>query len=255
MSDKKFTPIYKFRAVNTFTEDLVQKGELYFCPPKDFNDPFDSNLELIDFVDKEDILGSLSNPIDPRSNALFNVLSQALESNKTKEILYTHFKESFYSHAETTGICCFSKTPLDLLLWAHYSDCHKGICLVFDSDILIETFGELHTLNYSQKIPDINIFGDAALAVNQFFCTKSEHWSYEKESRLIKIGAGSFKFPKKALVGIIVGLKCSIEDQFKIVSKIVDNDYDHVQLYKTVIDKRNYQLHIERVPFFKNVSF
>lgn len=33
---------------------------------------------------------------------------------------------------ESTGICCFSETPTNELMWAHYADEFRGICLAYD---------------------------------------------------------------------------------------------------------------------------
>ncbi len=83
------------------------------------------------------------------------------------------------------GVLCFSRDWSSPVLWSHYADKHKGMCLGFDvPDKLLKEI--VYTKGRS-------ILGDGFLKkglpasdhVERFFVTKYEHWQYEEEVRLI----------------------------------------------------------------------
>jgi len=63
------------------------------------------------------------------------------------------------------------------MLWAHYADKHRGICLGFD------VFDELfHQVSYVTSRPPMPKFADQSFIKSLMF-TKYVHWSYEDEFR------------------------------------------------------------------------
>jgi hypothetical protein len=86
---------------------------------------------------------------------------------------------------KTNAILCFSRNWDNLLLWSHYGDSHKGICLAFDisegeqgsnydTDVLYQP-----NLLQIRRPEDVNF--DLA---NRLLRTKHESWSYEQEVRM-----------------------------------------------------------------------
>jgi hypothetical protein len=119
---------------------------------------------------------------------------------------------------ETTAILCFSRNWDNLLLWSHYGDSHKRICLGFDipagnpgpnydTDVLYQP-----NLLQIRGPDDLNF--DLA---NRLLRTKHESWSYEQEVRMFVplsdppdeegfnwIGFG----PDLVLKEVIIGAQC-----------------------------------------------
>lgn len=99
---------------------------------------------------------------------------------------------------QTFRVCCFSKRNDNLLLWAHYADNHRGICLEYDipDDIHKKTFmpityGESQpVLEKVERFPagDQNA-GRLSLKMEDaaVFLTKSADWKYEEEWRTLRI--------------------------------------------------------------------
>lgn len=108
-------------------------------------------------------------------------------------------RESFLNMPSNMGIVSLSETHRNLLMWAHYADSHKGICIGYKKDFLS-----------SLTPPDINdgVTSLTPLKVNydscrfdshkytsepptftdvilKFLLTKSDEWIYEKEHRCI----------------------------------------------------------------------
>ncbi|MGE0076445.1 MAG: DUF2971 domain-containing protein [Bacteroidales bacterium] len=104
---------------------------------------------------------------------------------------FTHLQNEYY------GICCFSQSHSDNLLWTHYADEAKGICFVLDKELLIATLRknldsnsyQLHhrAISYSgvRKL-ETTIYKNGMLkwTLNHLL-SKTKHWKYEKEYRLI----------------------------------------------------------------------
>lgn len=96
------------------------------------------------------------------------------------------FKAGREEAARTAGVICFSKSWKDPLMWAHYGNKHKGICLGFDvSDEHIEEIEYIPELMQ----PDIDMrkeFGGLEESYfRKLFNFKYEGWEYEKEIRVL----------------------------------------------------------------------
>ena len=132
-------------------------------------------------------------------------------------------------------VACFSLIYDEILLWSHYADEHKGICLIFDKDILIgdakngESHPSLDFVNaqnvrygFPQKLKVKFEQEKFRLPIKNLGASnfkKLKCWKYEKEYRIvykdvfdtIPNGIGS-AFTKKALRGVIFGEKCLNSD-------------------------------------------
>lgn len=88
-------------------------------------------------------------------------------------------------------VCCFSKNMNEILMWSHYANNHKGVCIEFD--IIDENVikGQLMEVTYSNELSTLNNVertstGHLSLNVSsngKFLTTKFQNWSYEEEFR------------------------------------------------------------------------
>ena len=80
--------------------------------------------------------------------------------------------------SKTNGLLCFSKTWRNPVLWGHYADSHRGICLGFD---VPRTF--LTEVKYvTCRPPPLPKVLDETFMKHLLF-TKFSHWQYEQEYR------------------------------------------------------------------------
>lgn len=107
----------------------------------------------------------------------------ALNSHKSEiRKLMTRFKDS---QNIKTGLLCFSKNWTDPMLWSHYADKHKGICLGFD----LRRGSEVQEVNYEEERPrmDLDTHEDPhSIPKNVqdlLLRTKFGGWKYEEEIR------------------------------------------------------------------------
>jgi hypothetical protein len=88
--------------------------------------------------------------------------------------------------AEDLGVLCFSLSWSNILMWSHYGDRHKGICLGFE---IPDNAKKYRKIKYMEKVvcaPDL----DSLSKIKQkpyfawLYWGKYKGWSYEKEIRV-----------------------------------------------------------------------
>src|SRR5271156_6827539 len=96
-------------------------------------------------------------------------------ADKTKRMAVNNARKIW---GASHGMLCFSSDWSDPVIWAHYSDKHRGICLGFEIPDVYGT--KVNYIDDRLPLPDRLQLGDAAAWV----ITKFTNWSYEKEIRL-----------------------------------------------------------------------
>ena len=181
------------------TRRVVAERQIYYAAPNQFNDPFDCDVCLC--MDGAD-LGALGLPNCGDGNAKVKAYSENwLRNEATKEY----------------AVLSLSAVADSLLMWSHYADCHRGICL----ELQFEATEPLHEVRYSTERPVLYYadFGDAtcdrfARTVMDTLTTKSPDWAYEKEWRCIDTGGhGERPMPADMLTGIIFGCRTPDSDK------------------------------------------
>ncbi|AEG04214.1 DUF2971 domain-containing protein [Sinorhizobium meliloti] len=100
--------------------------------------------------------------------------------NKSERRIWTEIRADF---SKTWGLICMAETWREPLLWGHYADKHRGLCLGFDVDPQKWTL-----VDYVKQRPAL-LFGWAlsveqrAEVVKRMIRIKFDAWSYERERR------------------------------------------------------------------------
>lgn len=211
---------YKYRPMNNDeaikrVEQIVLHNEVYFAAAASFNDPFDLN-PVFSFdapveVQRADFI-RLSRKFDPNLTdeqheaEADRVMATSLSPSDIGLTANT-FQLAFRRAINTqVGTFCVSEKRDDLLMWAHYADSHRGVCLEFagDSQLMLQAL----RVEYSTTRKAINNYTDnQEEMVTKALLTKSDHWAYEAEWRLLRTGEGPgvVRFPPGTLTGIVVG--------------------------------------------------
>ena len=79
--------------------------------------------------------------------------------------------------AQRFGMLCFTKHWRNPVLWSHYSDTHRGICLGLDVDER-----GLMPIRYVRERPSLRL-PPTLETINELLYTKYCDWSYEEELR------------------------------------------------------------------------
>lgn len=106
-------------------------------------------------------------------NDPFEFLAVDLSDQRFREVM----EKTKPKISKTNGILCFCKTWTHPILWSHYADKHKGICLGFE--VPPSAINEIDYVDQRLNKPDIP---DEPL-MKKLLLTKFKHWEYEQEYR------------------------------------------------------------------------
>lgn len=171
-------------------------------------------------------------------------------------------KGSFDFLVNELRVCCFSKSNESLLMWAHYADSHKGICLEYEVDEY-DYKSMFFDVNYNQTLPTFEKIrtyppghpseGALHISINnegRIFNTKSTDWAYEKEVRTLKFSKnsnskGEWHKPPIKLTSIYFGLRAS-DDSMRRINKIMPHK-ENIIFYKTSLLNNEYQISMHKL--------
>jgi hypothetical protein len=118
---------------------------------------------------------------------------------------------------------CLTPIPDSTLMWSHYADSHRGICLEFDKNNGL--IGRARPVRYSKTYPEWTPQGlNNPLEV---VLAKSMDWAYEREFRIIassldgplKLHGDFVLLPPGALVAVIVGCESPNYDEVTCLTR------------------------------------
>lgn len=263
--------------------DVLENRQVKFTPATELNDPFEGvpNARILDdtnytetlfsrMAEKEATAEIESGRLHASNKASFTAsvmerIRAEFEGNRAAA--KAGLLEAIQAGLRRYRILSLSRVPPDtaeaLLLWAHYTDGHKGLVFEFDEnhdwilghDSSRRTFRDLDEVDYRKTRPDLvnkNVTRKCYLA-------KSEHWVYEKEFRLVRVDTDHdldpktslAPFPPDLLVSVTLGVNCGDEFARKVKAALgARNDLAHVKLYRAQIHVDEYK--IERgnpIPF------
>jgi hypothetical protein len=169
----------------------------------------------------------------------------------------------------SAGVLSFCEDNDNILLWAHYSNKHYGICLEFDMNRWKEMPVHLARVEYKMERPLISpkdlsdasasslpgsSFGfDATVRepnlLKKMAFVKHEDWKYEKEWRIVcrfrDPSDRYLEFPRNSvLTGIIFGLRTSDSDRQRITEAIEGAD-TRIIIYEAKEDDAHFKVRIE----------
>ena len=141
---------------------------------------------------------------------------------------------------DKAGILSLSERRDDILMWSHYANGHRGLCLGFAASDNDPFFARALPVVYSAAQPVFDPRDDDFRASEKVVLTKSEHWSYEREWRITETrGKGPYVFPAEALTTVIFGCRATEADKKKVRNWIKDRGLNP-SLFQAVEDNRNF---------------
>jgi len=108
---------------------------------------------------------------------------ELLGTDLSNQELRTAFVEMKNALDKNHGLLCFSKRWRNPVLWSHYSDGHRGLCLGFDvpDELLMGvTYSGKRTTSEKLFSKDQSV---REREMNRLLSTKFSHWRYENEVR------------------------------------------------------------------------
>lgn len=192
--------LYKYMPAETALK-VLQTQTIRFSDPKKFNDLYDSDVPIKLRVNRnltsKDFIAMLEEFEKNPELKLYLPAGMTLEKTKglVKQYRYSrnpvdHLNKILDNMRKNMRVLSLSSSRDNLLMWAHYSNNHKGIVIGFkrNSDLLKYATPVL----YSKNIPVIDgkLLRDYKLSTKEalrelqvLFQTKSLDWEYEQEWR------------------------------------------------------------------------
>lgn len=237
--------VYRMRSINRYLFDTLINKEMWFSNPSDFNDPFDCDINMT-FNDSEH--SSIQNYFDNYLKKQFSSKElEGIDQNNISTVDFGFLLNKVAKRvAQRKGIACFMSNCDNLLMWAHYADSHKGVCLKFDILEDTEFFSPAKKVSYTNEYPVYNYLKDKNDFVKQMFFTKSNEWSYEGEIRVLKNKKENYKFNEKCLKEVIFGCNTSESDK-KTLKKIMKQYYPATKLKQAVKKNSMFQLEFQEI--------
>jgi hypothetical protein len=164
----------------------------------------DAKFGLKSLYEKRLKISTLSDLNDP-----FELLPYEMSNRNRRKAL----RKTRDDLAQNRGPLCFSADWRDPVIWAHYSDKHKGLCLGFE--IPDEVCHRVEYVARRLQLPPKPASADA----NALLFTKYENWKYEKEIRVwaaLNESDGGLYFAnfgeELRLVKVVAGARCSLSE-------------------------------------------
>ena len=184
--------IYKYMTAERVLTCLPEVGDgaLRATQPAALNDPFESEVapgvvRQDQMAENEEIAAVLSslNGATPVSAGEVGEARCRYGSLFLRELLVGQLSQRF-------GIVSFSSDPRHLLMWSHYTGDGSGFVVGYRADTLrslVSREDSLREVRYESRVLPISVYPVLSEEenVNKLLSFKSDHWSYEKEWRLI----------------------------------------------------------------------
>lgn len=236
--------LYKYRSLslnNNWVERIFSHNELYFSTPIGFNDPFDCMVELSKEGSFEDI--------DKYTNKLIKNyrLSNYSGTHPHLDLKKIDIREIQSQIMKSIGVYSLSTARDNILMWSHYADCHRGICIGFFAGPEDYFFRRSQEIKYRDEYPKTSLFDDDMKKMESSILTKSIHWEYEREFRVIdyQTGPGIKVFDPNLLAEVILG--CQISDPDKLlITQWLENHPAKPTLYQATQASRSFSLEIQK---------
>lgn len=208
-------------------ESLIKTGGVYFSQPSNFNDPFECRAQV--FYDPKG--ANTVRHVNGRTKQFFPNASPADRLRFSAQLRRKYSKPRSEGHEnqiidDRTGLLCLVERPDNLLMWAHYGDSHKGVCLEFDtSEWLFRLAAKIH---YSETYPLVDTANQTPEEImRETLLRKSKEWEYEQEWRIVSMrgmisgwpevqrlyecmhGSGVHQMPNRLIRRIVFGANAS----------------------------------------------
>jgi len=224
MHSRRILPdrLYRYRSMSgdafRHTQAILTRNELFCSRLAAFNDPFEGYFALT------------MPPRAPAAQRQYETWASEVANRKVQA---------------SAAVCSFSEKKDDLLMWGHYADSHRGICIEFAPRESKWFADHVHRVRYLRNFKEVEhgaTKDDQALT--ELVCTaKAKHWQYEAEWRIVIDTAGANRIPAKCVTGVIFGCRIA-EDDERWIRQWVQLRKPRPALFRAVQVQREFRIQI-----------
>lgn len=275
------TVLYKYRAVTNQTFDALIADKIFFADPRSFNDPLEASPSLkVDISTKElkaafislaekrvrDEMTSAAKIVKYRGpkttehiarhakrtaielveNIEYNATNPAYEISDPLTTLLAEGIEDELLQRYNKGIVSLAERDTCPLMWSHYGDQHKGICIGYSipADMTDNThkavYGGGRQIKASDVVAMLSGNTSAQRKVDKaVLLTKATDWQYEREWRVI--GERGLQNSRLEMREIVFGIRCPVAAKYMLVKTLSDRQRP-VRFYEIRQQSANFHL-------------
>ncbi len=235
-----------------FSLNDIRNNTLSFASPSEFNDPMDTILFRWNEYRK-------NNAVSKEDAHIFELYAQAIEPLKVRCFVRNEALPRDLTPSEMLNFTPHKQQNIEdinSLMWAHYTNSHKGFCVkykfpssfVMNNDNTTLVFSRIGNADYQ---PSMNFVETKSLSVFKALFQKHNVWEYEKEVRIVHYDPSvdskfkTLQLPDDSIKEIYLGLKCT-KDNEELMCEAIEGK--NIPLYRmTTKDNDVYHLVAERI--------
>lgn len=256
VTKKEKTPefVFKYERCNTQLLQNLADSVIYMQAPREFNDPYDSlpdnPIPKISMSELEMIKAQCI-----RNNTLpdfIEFLDKARVPSLQEQVLVELTSIINTKKAEVLdqiGVSCFSETNDNLLMWAHYADSFKGICVEYSTEEL--PFSKIDPVYYSDEVAKLDpvrlLSPESVDEVRRQYLTKSCAWKYEREWRIVVLEGKQAWHVKPGIVKAIYFGPLMKPSLMKIVMDISSMADKKIDYYRGLLSRDQFLVEFIKV--------
>ena len=208
--------------------------------PDEFNDPFDFNNSLFKFNITDEYVKSLIDTNLPHLDR--NTRRKKMRELRNKPNNSEIIDKAITKIKERYRVSCFSKVKDEILLWSHYAEKHRGLCIGFSFEPATKDF-YVHPVGYKIDINPPDFATKEFESLQYLISTKYEKWEYEKEIRIInRTKTDIINIQASSIKEIIFGCKMDESDMINIKSNIQKNGIINSKYSKMIMSNNKFNL-------------
>ena len=256
--------LYKYRSFSDLTLGMLVEDTIFYADPTKFNDPLDTKPTLDTDIANAALEATLTQLIEERTRAELSAAARTIrysgprtldhiarQSRKAAErlladirydatdpdyavddpeqFLLGHYVEEELLRRYDRGVFSLAERANCPLMWSHYGDQHRGICLGYS--VPDDAADDLHKIKYggsrlvqaSQVSTMLGGDEDARRRVDEaVLLKKARPWAYEREWRLL--GSRGVHDSPLELEEVVFGMRCSSAVMYTVVQALTGRD-------------------------------
>jgi hypothetical protein len=183
--------LYRYRSLDKLKREMkaIQESYVYCAAYEDLNDPMEGLFTSSRLFRKSD---------DDQA------VRDAIRKNKAN-----------------TGICSFSETHDHELMWAHYANQFRGICISYNFSRLLKALPnstKFVRMYYNESVPTLHPSSrNSQQLARMVLSYKNYRWLYEREWRMFADQGAIHYEDAKCITRVYLGARISNEDKRKVI--------------------------------------
>ncbi|WP_217540723.1 DUF2971 domain-containing protein [Vibrio metschnikovii] len=231
--------IFKYGDLASLARTLNDET-LGFSELSQYNDPFESEFSTFLHIS------------DANKRESFLASNVSVLNKPDIWVPYNRVKDWINSYFSSQRVTCFSQSPVEPLMWAHYADKHKGVCYWFDKTVFDKRYTSGDVV-YSSSLPKLHLdFGKTKSCelkrhLDNIILTKSQSWAYEKEHRFFTSSNETVhKFNPHSLKFVILGMRSAdeIDQAHRLVHSFNQRNRTNVRVLHANMSSDRYEMEI-----------